>query len=127
MTLRFDHLGLTLNHVKAVINGKVIRIGNRGPEMASHAPYQRSGRRGSELLPYGRLVAQVTRAPIELDDLVASHALRQILVWRAHDDLVDARIGGGHGRSSGQRIVGHDDAVHCPEFLGSAPVEDRGR
>jgi hypothetical protein len=62
--------------------------------------------RDTELLPHRRLVAQLARAPIELDDAVAPHALRQILVRRAHDDLVDARIGRRHGRRRGQRIIG---------------------
>jgi len=53
-----------------------------------------------------RLVAQRARAPVELDDAVAAHTLREILVGRAHDDLLDARVGGGHGRRRGQRIVG---------------------
>ncbi len=53
-----------------------------------------------------RLVSQLARATIELDDAVAPHALRQVLVRRAHDDLIGARIGGGHDRGRGQRVVG---------------------
>src|SRR5207253_9524809 len=63
-------------------------------------------RRDTELLPHRQLVAQLARAPIELDDAVAAHALREILVRRAHDDLLDARVGGGHGRRRRQRVVG---------------------
>jgi hypothetical protein len=79
--------------------------------------------RDTELLPHRRLVAQLARAPIELDDPVTPHALRQILVRRAHDDLVDARVGRGHGRRRGERIIGleldhgPDDDAECAERI----------
>ena len=44
-------------------------------------------------------------APVQLNHAVAAHALRQVLVRRAHDDLLHARIGGRHRRRRGQRIV----------------------
>ena len=52
-------------------------------------------RRHAELLAHPRLVAYLARAPVELDDAVAAHALRQVLVRRADDDLADPRIGRG--------------------------------
>ena len=80
--------------------------------------------RHAELLPHPRFVPHLARAPIELNDTVAPHALRQILVGRAHDDLLDARIGGGHRSGGGQRIVGleldhgpNDDAERAQRLL----------
>src|SRR2546425_792336 len=65
-------------------------------------------RRGpdAELLLDSQLVPQLARAAIELDDTVTAHALRQVLVRRADDDLLDARVGGGHGGRGGERVVG---------------------
>jgi hypothetical protein len=51
-------------------------------------------------------IMPVARAPVELDDPVTPYALGQIPFRRAHDDLVDARVGRGHGRRCGQRIIG---------------------
>ncbi len=62
--------------------------------------------RNAELLPHPRLVAQLGPTPIELDDPGASHALRQVLVRRADDDLVDPRIGRRDRRRRGQGVVG---------------------
>jgi len=77
---------------------------------------------------------EAPRAPVELDDTVAAHTLREILVGRAHDDLLDARVGRGHGRRRGQRIVGlevdhgpDDDAERAQRLLQrpKLPVQER--
>ena len=63
-------------------------------------------RRHPELQRDRRLVPRLARPPVELDDPVAAHALGQVLVWRADHDLPGPRIGRGHGRGGGQRVVG---------------------
>jgi hypothetical protein len=62
--------------------------------------------RDTELSAHSLLVAHLARAPIELDDPGAADALRQVLVRRAHDDLVDTPVALGHRRRRGQRVVG---------------------
>jgi hypothetical protein len=62
--------------------------------------------RDAESLAHRRLAADLARAPVQLDHPVTPHALRQILVRRAHQHLADARVGRGHGRCGGQRVVG---------------------
>src|SRR4029453_16721689 len=61
--------------------------------------------RDAELPAHSLLVAHLARAPIELDDPSAADALRQVLVRRAHDDLLDSLVAGGHRRRCGQRVV----------------------
>ena len=60
----------------------------------------------AELGAHRRLVATLAGAAIELDDPIAAHALRQVLVRRAHDHLLDPRVGRGHLGRRAQRVVG---------------------
>ena len=62
--------------------------------------------RDAELLPHARLVALLAPPPIELDHPLAPHALRQVLVRRADDDLLHPRIGRRDRRRRGQGVVG---------------------
>src|SRR5262249_22125124 len=51
----------------------------------------------AELPPDRRLIAHLARAAVELDDALTAHALGEVLVRRADDDLLDPRVRGGHG------------------------------
>ncbi len=52
------------------------------------------------------LVAQLAAPPVELDHPLPAHALRQVLVRRADDDLLHPRIGRRDRRGGGEGVVG---------------------
>src|ERR1700756_1354409 len=52
-------------------------------------------RRDTEFLNHPRFVRGDACAAIQLDDACAANALGQVLVWRADDDLIDARVTSG--------------------------------
>ena len=57
-------------------------------------------------------------APVELDHPRPPHALGEVLVRGAHEDLLHRPVVGGHGRGRGQGVVGfelHHGPDHHPQ------------
>ncbi len=71
-------------------------------------------RRHAELGDDAVLVDQPRLAPVELDDPGAPHALAEVLVRRADDDLLDRWVVGRYRGRAGQRVVGLD-VDHRPD------------
>ena len=79
--------------------------------------------------------SRMTRRPaIQLDDARAAHALREVLVRRADDHALDARVARRRQRRRGQRIVGleldhrpDDDAERRQRFLEQRELRRAGR
>jgi hypothetical protein len=60
----------------------------------------------AELLPHASLVEQPPAAAVELHDPRLGHALREVLVGRADQHLLDSAVGSGMLGRGGQGVVG---------------------
>src|SRR5262249_35509428 len=92
--------------------GRRLRAPAREPGIAVGAvadqcePVRNRRGRDAELAAHSVLVSHFACATVELDDPAATDALRQILVRRAHDDLLDTAVALGHRGRRGERVVG---------------------
>ena len=56
-------------------------------------------------MDYAGFVERDPRSPIQLDDTRTAHALREVLVWRADNHLVDSCISIGRNRRGTESVV----------------------